>query len=298
MELRQLRYFMAVAEEKHFTRAAAKLYISQPALSQQMKLLEAELGAPLFDRSGRRVQMTPAGEILFHHARRVVQELDEAQTALDELAGLQRGSLRVGVVQTVNAYLMPDVVAAFTSAYPAVKLQVEELASGEIEQRVLEGMLQLGIGFVPTSTEGVESQQLFQEELVLVVARHHPLAGRAQLAVRDLERQPLILLSRAFCTRRLWDACAGEAGIQPPVRVEMNTISSLLAAVRSMQVATVLPALALTGTPNLVGVPLVEPTPRRTVGMFFRRSGYRCTATRAFAEIVRQQLTGHSGAGS
>src|SRR5690606_15292721 len=143
---------------------------------------------------------------------RVVQELDEAQTALDELAGLQRGSLRVGVVQTVNAYLMPDVVAAFTSAYPAVKLQVEELASGEIEQRVLEGMLQLGIGFVPTSTEGVESQQLFQEELVLVVARHHPLAGRAQLAVRDLERQPLILLSRAFCTRRLWDACAGEAG--------------------------------------------------------------------------------------
>ncbi|ABY34034.1 MAG TPA: transcriptional regulator CynR [Chloroflexus aurantiacus] len=290
MELRQLRYFLAVAEEGHITRAAEKLYISQPALSQQIKLLEEEIGTVLFDRIGRRIRLTAAGEILVAHARRALQELSEAQVAIDELNGLQRGMLRIGVVQTVNAYLMPDLVAAFTNAYPAISLQIEELATRDIEQRLADGDLQIGIGFVPPETAGVTGEELFSEDLVVVVSRQHPWADLPQLPVQSLHQQPLILLSTTFCTRRLWDRCTHIAGIQPRVQIEMNTIGSILAAVRQLTLATVLPAMVLSGQPDLVGIPLVDPTPRRTVGLLFRHNAYRCAATRAFVAMTRAKL--------
>lgn len=109
-----------------------------------------------------------------HHARRIIQELDEAQIALDELAGLQRGSLHVGVVQAVNVYLLPGLVAAFATAYPAIKLSVEELSAREIEQGVVDGRLQLGISFIPAEADGITAQALFCEELVLILSNQHP----------------------------------------------------------------------------------------------------------------------------
>ncbi|MBO9349743.1 transcriptional regulator CynR [Chloroflexus sp. MS-CIW-1] len=290
MELRQLRYFLAVVDEGHFTRAAEKLYISQPALSQQIKLLEEEIGAVLLERIGRRIRLTAAGEILATHARRALQELAEAQTALAELAGLQRGVLQIGVVQTVNAYLIPDLVAAFATTYPAIRLHIEELAASDIEQGVAEGRLQLGISFTPAETSGIVGEDLFTEELVLIVGRQHPWAHLPQVPVQALHQQPLILLSPAFCTRRLWDRCAHTAGIEPQVLVEMNTISNILAAVRQLSVATVLPSFVLCNQPDLIGIPLVDPTPRRTVGFLFRHHGYRCAATQAFVAMVHDRL--------
>src|SRR5215831_19557336 len=120
IELRHLRYFLAVADTAHFTRAAAKLHVTQPTLSHQIRELEAQLNLQLFDRVGRRVKLTAAGETLLPHARRVVRELAEAQTALDELHGLKRGALRVGIVQTVNACVIPDIVARFSAAHPGI----------------------------------------------------------------------------------------------------------------------------------------------------------------------------------
>ncbi|HWQ12235.1 MAG TPA: transcriptional regulator CynR [Roseiflexaceae bacterium] len=289
MELRQLRYFLTVAEEGHFTRAAERLYISQPALSQQIRQLEAELGAVLLDRAGRRVRLTDSGEVVAHYARRALQELDAAQVALGELAGLRRGSLAVGVVQTVNAYLMPRAVAAFATAHPGISLRVEERAAGAIESGLLAGELHLGVGFVPPADREIEAEALFSEALVLIVAEEHPLAAREYVEVRELDGQPMVLLAPAFCTRRLWDSCAQQAGARPRVLVEMNTIGGVLASVRRTAAATVLPALALAADPppGLHGIPLVNPTPQRTVGLLYRRGGYRCTAARAFAALFR-----------
>jgi len=132
IELRHLRYFLAVAEASHFTRAAETLYISQPTLSQQIKQLEVELGTALFDRIGKRVMLTEAGEILRVHAQRVLVELEQAQAAIQELEGLQRGELTVGIVQTVNAYMIPDLAACFTASYPTISLHIQELSADEI----------------------------------------------------------------------------------------------------------------------------------------------------------------------
>jgi LysR family transcriptional regulator, cyn operon transcriptional activator len=298
MELRQLRYFLAVAEEGHFTRAASRLYVSQPNLSQQLRQLEDELGATLLDRGGRRVRLTAAGELLARHARRVISELDDARLAISELAGLQRGALALGVVQTVNGYLLPAAVAAFTARYPGISLRIEERGAGEIERGLADGTLQLGIGFVPAGSPEIEAEPLFSEELMLIVPAGHPLSGRDQLAVGELDEVPMVLLGPDFCTRRLWEESARSAGIRPRVSVEMNTIGSILAAVRQSASVTVLPAQSLEAEPadGLVAVPLRGPTPRRTVGLLYRRGGYRCAATEAFGSLLRDIL-GRAGWG-
>src|SRR5215813_590503 len=128
IELRHLRYFLAVAEASHFTRAAAKLHVTQPTLSHQIRELEGQLNLQLFDRVGRRVRLTAAGETLLPHARKVLRELEETQTALSELHGLKRGVLRVGIVQTVNACVIPEIVERFGAAHAGIRLECGEMA--------------------------------------------------------------------------------------------------------------------------------------------------------------------------
>lgn len=288
MEIRQLRYLLTIAAEQNFTRAAEKLYVSQPALTQQMQKLEEEVGDLLIDRSQRQIRLTPAGEILSQTAQRILYELAEVRVALDELAGLQRGEIRVGVVQTVNAYLIPEVVAEFKNTYPGIQIQVDELPAEAIEQGLLNGDLQVGLSFIPTNTPHLATEILFEEELLLIVNSRHPLATYPTLNVQDLAETEMVLLSQAYCTRRLWDKYAQEADLRSQVAIEMNTISSVLNTVAQTSLVTILPRLALANThvPNLVGISLHNPNPRRTVGLIWRDGGYRCQASQAFAEMI------------
>jgi LysR family transcriptional regulator, cyn operon transcriptional activator len=293
MEIRQLRYLLTIAEESNFTRAAEKLYVSQSALSQQIQILEQELGTTLLDRSRRGARLTAAGEILCQHARRAFHELETAQIALNELEGLQRGSLVVGVVQTINAYLMPRIVARFAALYPAIRLTVQELPADEIEQGLESGKLQAGIGFIPTASSELDVEPLFVEDLVFIVPCQHPLAGQSAVQAADLSACPLVMLPRTFCTRRLWDASAQTAGIQPQVLLEMNTISGILSTVLHTGMGTILPELALADDKSgeLLGIRIHNPTPSRTVGLLSLRGAYQCAATRAFMQLVREAIT-------
>jgi LysR family cyn operon transcriptional activator len=290
MELRQLRYLLVIAEERSFTRAAERLFLTQPALSQQIAKLEEELDSVLLERAARNLRLTAAGELLCGHARRILAEVDSAQVALSELKGLQRGTLRVGTVQTVNAYLMPHIVTAFASAYPRVGLQIEELAADDIEHGLQTGHLQIGIGFVPTLNADIAAEALFEEELVLITNAEHPLAAQQSVPLCQVADHALAMLPKTFCTRRLWEAAAAQAGVQPRIALEMNTISALLAIVRQTHMATVLPALALADAScaDLHQVRLTTPTPTRKVGLLTLCDGYQCHATRAFAGVVRQ----------
>src|SRR5262245_25565635 len=161
IELRHLRYFLAVAEEQHFTRAAGKLHVTQPTLSHQIRELEGQLNLSLFDRVGRGVRLTAAGEMLLPHVRRVVHELVEAQTALNELHGLKRGALKVGIVQTVNACVIPEIVARFSAAHPGINVTCTEMAVAEIENDLESGRLDVGISFLPPTRKNLVGQKLF-----------------------------------------------------------------------------------------------------------------------------------------
>ncbi len=290
MELRSLRYLLAVAEEGHFTRAAERCFVSQPALSQQIRKLEEELGEVLLDRATTPVRLTAAGEVVVAHARRMLAELEAMRVALDELQGLRRGSLVVGAVQTVQAYLIPYAVTAFIRRYPGVRLHVLELPADEVEAGVLEGRFHLGLSFVPAGPEGLESIPLFDEELVLVVSSEHPLAGRRVASLEMLAQTPLALLPTLYCTRRLWDRWAQAMGLKPQVALELNTIEGLLQLARTLRMATVLPGLTLRleAARGLQAVLLPEPSPRRTVGIIRRKGAYVCRAAQAFEKVLRR----------
>ncbi len=295
MEFRHLRYFLAVADALHFTKAAQGLPVSQPALSAQIKQLEQEVGVPLFDRVGRSVQLTRAGVVFREHARRALREMELAQVAIAEEEGLQRGTLRVGVVQTVNAYLVPDIVSRFSTLHPRVLLKFDELSGPDLEDRIRNGGVDLGIGFAPAGSDRIECQPLFEEDFVLIASSRHRLASRRRLPLSVLADQPLVLLPAIYCTRRLLDASFEQAGIKPRVTVEMNSIDGILATVRTSRLATLLPrlALGLKGHGTLRSVPLTNPTPRRGVGLLWKKGGYRSGAAKALTDQVRLVVEEH-----
>jgi LysR family cyn operon transcriptional activator len=290
MELRQLRYLLAIAEEGNFTRAAEKVFVSQSALSQQIQLLEQEIGAPVLSRGKRGVHLTAAGEVLKHHALRVFHELEQARVVIDELQGLKRGELRVGAVQTVNDYLMPHLITAFAARYPDVKVRVDELPSDDIEAGLESGGLQAAIGFIPASRAEIAHERLFSERLALVVRADHPLAGKRSVQVAALDGLPVIMLANTFCTRRLWEESARLASAQPRVVLEVNTVSSILSLVETTGLASVLPEYSLRdgAARGLIAVALTHPTPVRQVGLLWRRDESLCAATRAFMSLARE----------
>lgn len=290
MELRQLRYLLAIAEEGNFTRAAEKVFVSQSALSQQIQLLEQEIGAPVLSRGKRGVHLTAAGEVLQRHAQRAFHELEQARVVIDELQGLKRGELRVGAVQTVNDYLMPHLITAFAARYPDVKLRVDELPSDDIEAGLESGDLQAAIGFIPTSRAEIAHERLFSERLALVVRDDHPFAGKRSVQVAALDGLPMIMLANTFCTRRLWEESARLASAQPRVVLEVNTVSSILSLAETTGLASVLPEFSLRDglTRGLRVVALSNPTPVRRVGLLWRRDESLCAATRAFLTLARE----------
>jgi len=303
MEFRHLRYFLAVADALHFTKAAEGLPVSQPALSAQIKQLEQEVGVPLFDRVGRSVQLTRAGSIFREHARRALREMELAQVAIAEEEGLQRGTLTVGVVQTVNAYLVPEIVGRFSTLHPHVSLKFDELSGPDIEAGVKNGVLELGIGFVPPGSDRIATQPLFEEDFVLIASPRHRFATRRHLPLASLADEPLVLLPGIFCTRRLLNASFEQAGIVPKVTVEMNSIEGILATVKTSKLATVLPrlSLGLERHDGLRGIPLNNPTPRRALGLLWKRDSTQQSHTsprsRAVMEEGRVPKRGGPGSG-
>jgi LysR family cyn operon transcriptional activator len=298
LELRHLRYFLAVADAAHFTRAATKLHVTQPTLSHQIRQLEDQLNLQLFDRVGRRVKLTAAGETLLPHARKVLRELEQAQTALGELHGLKRGLLRVGIVQTVNTCVIPEIVARFSADHAGIQVECGEMAVADIESDLEAGKLDLGISFLPPCSKALVGEALFSEELVTVVAAGHKLAKRRRMRVNELGGQPLALLAPKYCTRQLIDRAFADAAVKPDVRVEMNSVASILSTVRRTELVSLLPSLALCSQDDgLKTIALTNPTPRRSIGLV-SLNGTKCRAAGIAFSKVTQSVLAERGLGS
>ena len=190
---RHINYFLAVAEHGSFTRAASALHVSQPALSQQIRQLEESLGVPLFDRSGRTIRLTDAGEVWY--ASRALQELGAGKRAIHDVADLTRGSLRIAVTPTFTSYFIGPLMADFYARYPGITLQLQEMSQEKIEDLLCRDELDVGIAFTPVHSPELEAIPLLTESLALVVAQHHPLAACEQVALSRLHDEKLVLLS-------------------------------------------------------------------------------------------------------
>ncbi len=288
MLLRHIRYLLAVAEHRNFTRAAEALHVSQPTLSQQIRQLEDSLGAALFDRSGRSVRLTDAGEAYVRFARLAQQDLEAGKRAMHDVRDLSRGSLRLAMTPTFTAYLIAPLLHRFNSLYPGITLSVEEMTQDRLEAALAEDRLDIGIAFTGMHLVDIQSEALFSETLSLMVGVAHPQAGAKTLGARDLEQQALVLLSQDFATRRHIDLYCRQHGIVPRIAIEANSISAIVELVRRGRLATILPAAIAVEQPGLVALELTPALPQRTVALLSRRGAWRSAACQAFAALVGQ----------
>jgi len=286
MLARHIQYFIAVANHLSFTRAAAALHVSQPALSQQVRQLEESLGTTLFDRSGRTTRLTDAGEVYLRYAKRAAQELQEAKRAIDDLGDLSRGSLRVGVTPTFTSYLVGPLVEAFHGRYPNITLVVREIAQEAMEELLLADEVDVGIAFDNGHHLDLEAQALLVETLALVVGKQHPLATTASIGLEALNSESLILLSAEFATREQIDSYCRQHNIRPHVQVEANTISALIEVVSRTKLSTLLPATIAQAHEQLVAIELDQQRLQRTAVLMQRRGVYQTAAARAFVELA------------
>jgi len=290
MELRQLEYFIVVSEELHFTKAAEKLYLSQPTLSEQIKHLEKEVGMPLFDRIGKKIALTEAGNLLLAHSKRVFFELEQAQAAIRDLNEIQRGKLTIGSLLTCVNYLLPPAIIEFKRLYPNIKLSVQGLRSGDIKKGLLENELDLGITFLPVEEKDLESIPLFDEELTLAVPANHPFAPLEEVEMKELKDISTILLPENYFLRQLIDTHCRELGITLKPTLEITTLESLVQMVAEGVGATILPApyIDFLNDSRLVKVKLTHPTPQRQIGFVYRKNKFMCAATKAFINQLRE----------
>ena len=234
MELRHLRYFIAVAEELNFTRAAEKLHMAQPPLSQQIQQLEAQLGFQLFRRTKRTVTLTEAGQVFFEEAQKILLQLDRAIQLGQQTNRGELGQLTIGFVSSASHNVVPAILQAFRTLHPAVKLELREMTTNQQLQRLREG--QIDIGFIrPPVEDGVNSEIVFREPLIVALPQTHRMADRAIVELRELSTEPFIMFPRSLAPG-LYDPIVSlcqQAGFSPRAAqeaIQMQTIVSLVAA--------------------------------------------------------------------
>jgi len=247
LEIRHLRYFLAVAEAGSFSRAADRLGISQPSVSQQIRDLETGLRVSLFQRRGKRILLTPRGLIFQEHARAILRQLENFLQELNSEPGQLRGALHLGVVPVLNVPLVPHLLGLFAANHPGISVIVEEISSTEIETALEEGRMDVGLGFVTRHSPNLRYERLCKDEFALIVSETHPWSKRRVIPFSELHQQRLLQLPDSFVMRRMTDEICRNHQVRPRTVAEINAIETLLRALAPLQAAALMPKIALRG---------------------------------------------------
>lgn len=289
MELRHLRYFTGLAGSLNFTRAAERLHVTQSTLSHQIRQLEDEIGQRLFDRQGKRVMLTEAGESFLVYASQALMVIDQGLSELKQAARPLTGTVRIGTTHTFNLGYLPDCIALFLKDNPTVRVAIEERSADAIVQGLQAEEFDIGIAYRPDMPGGLRFEPLFNEELALVVSETHPLAHRRRLRMAELHQESLVMLPSGFSTRRLLDECFLAAKARPNIVAEMNTIPAMLGLIVREHVGAIAAARAIVEHNKLLRIiPLEGPTPIRTHGLLYLDKHAQSRASMAFITLVRK----------
>ena len=289
MELHQLEYFVAVAEEGSFTRAAERVHVAQPGVSAQVRRLEDELGHRLLDRSGRTVRLTQVGAAVLPWARAALDAVAGVRTAVDEITGLVRGHVTVGMVSGCASPVVPELLAGFHRAHPGVDIALIEADSDRLVELLRTGHLDLAlIGSAGEPPGGIATGVVADEELVAAVTPDHPLARRESVALDGLRDQPLIALPHGTGVRATVDrACAG-AGFAPGVAFEATALPVLAQLARQGLGVALVPASTVgQDDPGLVAVPITRPRIRARLELAWSTTAAGSPAARTLVEHAR-----------
>lgn len=292
MELRHLRYFEAVARHSHVTRAAAELHIAQPALSKQISQLEQELGVALFDRIGRNVRLTEAGEALLPHVHAVLAQVDAARAEMAERVGLRRGRASVGTPPTVGTQLLPRALAAFSHHYPGIELRLHEAGIQTLLELLETGLADVAVVALPVSDPALTVVPLFSEELVIAVSREHNLAIRHSIAMRELAEENWLLSPENYELREATLTACRRTGFTPHVVLDGGEMDTLLRLVAAGMGIALVPRLAVQGISDLVVLQVSDLSLQRSLGLVWRGDRTASPAARALREFLVEQLRG------
>lgn len=298
MELRHLRYFVAVAQRKHFTRAAEELHLAQPALSQQIQQLERELGIALLERTSRQVRLTSAGEAFLARAERILAEVERAQMEMQEFAGLTRGRIVIGALQSLEAFRFSSLLSRFHARYPGIEIVLREKGTEELLELLNAGHLDLSLiqiigDMSPREiTESVvTAEKLLTEEVVLVVAANHPLAHAQQVTVEELREEPFIAFKPGSGLRRILLQSSLAAGFTPRILFEsgdLGTIRSLVA--EGLGISMLPRSVAEAAGREVVSISFSPRPLARTILLAWHTHISHAPATAAFLAFIRRDI--------
>ena len=289
MEMRQLRYLVALADERHFTRAAARLRIAQPALSQQVKRLEDEVGVALVDRTTRHVALTPAGELLVARARRALAEVDAASAELSELAGVRTGRVVIGAMRSTGPFDLSALLAAFHARHAGIELVVREEPSEVMLQRLHADAVDAAFLSVNRLDAGpdIRLHPLLTEPLQALLAPGHRLARRRRIDMGELRGERFVVFGEGGSLRRIVVQGAREAGFEPAIAFESTESARIRAMVAHGLGVALLPASeAEHEGPPVAMVPVRRPALTRDVTLAWRANRRHSPAARAFIELA------------
>ncbi|MEJ1966183.1 MAG: LysR substrate-binding domain-containing protein [Gammaproteobacteria bacterium] len=292
LKLKDLRYLVALADERHFGRAARRSFVSQPTLSAQLKKLEGYLGVQLIERQPKQVTLTEAGEEIVARARLMLQASDEvlalARSYRDPLAG----KLRIAMLPTIGPYLLPRVAREIHKALPRLELQLYEYQTGPLLEKLNSGKIDVGILALPVEMEGLEARQLYEELFEVAIPRDHALAKKKEIKVEDLKDETLLLLEDGHCLRdQALDVCSG-ISVHEKQDFRATSLETLRQMVATGAGITLLPELAGRAgggaSRDVVLRPFVEPRPRRYIGALWRKSTARRPAIDAVCKLIEK----------
>lgn len=291
MNLRDIYYLVALADHKHFGRAAAACFVSQPTLSTQIRKLEEELGVTLVERSPRRVMLTPAGHEAAERARRIVAEVEQMKEAARRDQDPESGAVRLGVFPTLGPYLLPHVVPALRKRFPQLELLLVEEKSDVLLARLRDGRLDVALLALPVEDDQLHCETLFEEPFVLAAPESHPLAGRRSLRMQDLDNERLLLLEDGHCLREQALEVCHFAGAHERSEFRATSLETLRQMVAANVGLTLLPALAVqppvARSPDIRLIPFADPPPSRRIAMVWRRSSALDGFLRRLAAVFR-----------
>lgn len=298
MEFDQLRNFLKVAEMGNFTRAAEDLLVSQPALSRSVARLEEELGQPVFERQSRKVVLTDAGKLLQSRARQILQLLDDTKAELTDDG--KCGRIRVAAIPTIAPYFLPGLLRDFAEAFPDAEVIVQEDTTDHLLKRVTQGEIDVAILALPISAKYLQTVELFEEELFLVLANDHPLSEKKQIRLTDIESLPFVLLDEAHCLSDNIVSFCRQRSIQPVAVERTSQLATVQELVSLGHGVSMIPAMArvLDESRRRVYRSISGPKATRKLAMVFNPYRFQSKMMHQFQQHVleystKYQIDGH-----
>lgn len=292
MDFIQLQSLIAIAEERSFTRAAHRVFVSQPAISRQIKLLEDELGVPLVERQKKQTIMTAAGKALVERARHIIAVLEDAKREIDDMSNVLRGHITFACSDTFSTHLLIPALDEFCAEHPEIQVTIYNKTSSQIAHLVLEAAIDFGLVLLPCAYAQLHVQPLFSYDEIAVVSRDHPLAGAATIGLAELTHHRLLVLESGTMTRKLLDEALASRGLKPPPLMEVGSVEVQKSFAGIGLGAAIVPDYAIqkeTAAGRLHPLRITD-LKQRTIGLVARSDLYLTNASRTFIGNLTSSL--------